>query len=76
MGSIVSSKQMIPKTRWVLVAVTCDYGRSNNLCFSLSLQSSGDASFREMLRSLSQMSKLWKDIQDELSYAVTDLEVS
>ncbi|XP_033625308.1 uncharacterized protein LOC117288527 isoform X1 [Asterias rubens] len=37
-------------------------------------KSSGDASFREMLRSLSQMSKLWKDIQDELSYAVTDLE--
>ncbi|XP_022105610.1 uncharacterized protein LOC110987305 [Acanthaster planci] len=37
-------------------------------------KSSGDANFREMLRSLSKVSKLWQEIQDELSNAVHDLE--
>ncbi|XP_038076595.1 uncharacterized protein LOC119744629 [Patiria miniata] len=37
-------------------------------------KSSGDANFREMLRSLSRVSKLWQEIQDELSNAVHDLE--
>ena len=39
------------------------------------MQSSGDASIREMVQCLSKMSALWQDIQGELCNAVTDLEV-